>query len=108
MAPKLDAVMPASGALPLTVPVVLAIVAAALFAFYRSIQKKPLPGIPYNKEAAGTIFGDIPALLAYKKQHGSGRRWMLTQLKKHNSVLVQLFLKPMSSAPAVILGDVGT
>ena len=107
MAQKTDTALPPLAALPLTLPLVLVVVAAALFAFVRSLQKRPLPGIPYNKEAAGTIFGDITALLAYKKKYGSGRYWMLEQLRKHNSVLVQIFIDAFSSRPAVILGDVG-
>ena len=106
MAPKADALFLAPAALPLTVPVVLAIVTAALFAYYRSLLKKPLPGIPYNKEAVGTLFGDVPGLLKYKKEHGSGRAWFLEQIKKHNSALVQIFIKPTSPRPAVILSDV--
>ena len=105
MAQKLE-LIPTPATLPLTLPVVVAILATTLFAYYRSILKRPLPGIPYNKDAVGTIFGDITALMAYKKEHGSGRLWMLDQLKQHNSVLMQIFIKPFSSRPAIILADV--
>jgi hypothetical protein len=45
--------------------VVIAITAILLYAGYRAILPKPLPGIPYNHDAAGKLFGDVPEMMAY-------------------------------------------
>ena len=43
----------------------LAIVSIALYVGYRAILPKPLPDIPYNKNAAGKLFGDVPEMMRY-------------------------------------------
>jgi hypothetical protein len=48
-----------------TTALVLAIVSIGLYAGYRAILPKPLPDIPYNKDAAGKLFGDIPEMMGY-------------------------------------------
>jgi hypothetical protein len=37
----------------------------ALYIAYRAILPKPIPGIPYNKDAAGKLLGDIPEMMSY-------------------------------------------
>lgn len=39
--------------------------AAALYLGYRAVLPKPLPGIPYNKEAANKLLGDVPEMIRY-------------------------------------------
>lgn len=34
---------------------------------YRALLPKPLPGIPYNKDAATKLFGDVPEVMGYVK-----------------------------------------
>lgn len=46
-----------------------ALLAAVLFAAsytgYRAALPKPLPNIPYNRDAADRLFGDIPEMMGY-------------------------------------------
>jgi hypothetical protein len=44
---------------------VLGIIATALFATYHYLRPRPIPGIPYNRDAAGKLFGDIPEMMGY-------------------------------------------
>ena len=37
----------------------------ALYVVYRTIRPKPLPGIPYNRDAASKLFGDVPEMMGY-------------------------------------------
>ena len=37
----------------------------AAYAGYRAALPKQLPGIPYNRDAAGKLFGDIPEMMGY-------------------------------------------
>ena len=39
--------------------------AAALYLGYRTALPKPLPGIPYNKDAATNLLGDVPEMIRY-------------------------------------------
>lgn len=43
----------------------LGIVSIALYVTYRAILPKPLPDIPYNKDAVGKLFGDVPEMMRY-------------------------------------------
>lgn len=45
-------------------PVILAI----LYIGYRAALPKPLPDIPYNQDAAGKLFGDVPEMMGYVKR----------------------------------------
>jgi len=61
---------------------------------------KPIPGIPYNRESARRIMGDIPDM---KKTNGI-RFWYRAQLAKHNSPIVQVFNKPLRR-PLLLVAD---
>ncbi|KAI9163938.1 Steroid 21-hydroxylase [Paramyrothecium foliicola] len=78
----------------------LLVVAGSL---YICARPKPLPGIPYNKDALG-IFGDLPAVKKHISEHNVFVRWMALQAEKHQSPIIQLFLRPFSS-PAVVICD---
>lgn len=43
----------------------LGAVLAGLYALYRAALPKPLAGIPYNRDAANKVFGDIPEMMGY-------------------------------------------
>lgn len=45
--------------------IALAFISIALYLAYRAILPKPIPGIPYNKDAAGKILGDIPEMMGH-------------------------------------------
>lgn len=66
----------------------------------RALLPKPLPGIPYNKTAANSIFGDLPEFRASTNR----REWWARQAVKHQSPLVQIFMKPFG-LPWVFVAD---
>lgn len=43
----------------------IAIAATSLWILYKAILPKPIPGIPYNKDAANKLFGDVPEMMRY-------------------------------------------
>ncbi|KAK4201188.1 cytochrome P450 [Triangularia verruculosa] len=65
-----------------------------------ALLPKPLPGIPYNKEALNRVSGDVPEL----KASSGVRAFMRAQFLKHNSPIVQVFMSPISK-PWVLIGD---
>lgn len=94
--------------LPIFSPALLALGALSLtllYVVYRAALPRPLPGIPYNKEAARSVLGDLPAFLNYvKENNGQAVNWWHMQVEKHNSPIIQLFLKPFAR-PFVIVAD---
>ena len=46
-------------------PLPWTIVLAVLYIGYRAALPKPLPDIPYNRDAAGKLFGDVPEMMSY-------------------------------------------
>ena len=44
---------------------IVGIVFLALYMTYRRILPKPIPDIPYNKNAAAKVFGDVPEMMGY-------------------------------------------
>lgn len=44
---------------------VVGIVCVTLYMAYRRILPKPIPDIPYNKDAAAKLFGDVPEMMGY-------------------------------------------
>ncbi len=74
---------------------------------YLVIQRaypRPLPGIPYNHDAARRLAGDAPDLAAFGKGGGSFRLWFVEQATRHRSAITQVFLAPFAK-PAVIVSD---
>lgn len=39
--------------------------AAAVYFGYRAALPRPLPGIPYNRDAANKLLGDVPEMIRY-------------------------------------------
>lgn len=44
---------------------VSSVLIVVLYVAYRAVLPKPLPGIPYNREAANSLLGDIPEMMRY-------------------------------------------
>lgn len=44
------------------------ILLAVIYIGYRAALPKPLPDIPYNHDAAGKLFGDVPEMMGYVKR----------------------------------------
>ncbi|SPO07227.1 related to cytochrome P450 monooxygenase [Cephalotrichum gorgonifer] len=78
--------------------------AAVLYAVYKSLLSTPIPGIPYNKESANHILGDIPNIIAVSKAGGRKKLWCADLTREHNAPLVQFFFG-MGKKPAVVIAD---
>lgn len=84
---------------------ILASALLALYLLYVRLSPKPIPGIPYNKEAARSIFGDMPSLAAHATATGEPMDWFRQQTEKHRpSPLCQVFVRPFAK-PFVLLSD---
>lgn len=44
---------------------VFGVVLLGLYVVYKAVLPKPLPGIPYNRDAAEKLFGDVPEMMGY-------------------------------------------
>ncbi|KAI8654717.1 Cytochrome P450 monooxygenase [Fusarium keratoplasticum] len=75
-----------------------------LHAIYRSLLPRPFPGIPYNKSAVKSLFGDGPELTKFFLETGEVGLWLSRQIKKHNSPIFQAFVRPFSK-PWVVIAD---
>ncbi|KAK8094122.1 hypothetical protein PG997_000807 [Apiospora hydei] len=75
-----------------------------LYLGYRAISPKPLPGIPYNRDAAKKLFGDIPEVMRYVMRKKQIFCWLTSLTTKHQSPIVQAFFKP-GEWPWVVVTD---
>ncbi|KAI0098779.1 cytochrome P450 [Nemania sp. FL0031] len=81
-----------------------ALVAIALYLGRRAIMPKPLVGIPYNRDAANKMFGDVPEMMGYIMREKRIFCWLTSLTTRHHSPIVQAFIKP-GSLPWVVLTD---
>ncbi|KAL8371768.1 hypothetical protein RB595_001526 [Gaeumannomyces hyphopodioides] len=89
--------------MPIPMAVWAAAAVLAAYALYRRLLPKPIPGVAYNPEAAGSLLGDLPSLL---RDPDGMFEWMVKQAARHpESPLVQVFLQPFGGRPAVLLTD---
>ncbi|KAH8896369.1 cytochrome P450 [Thozetella sp. PMI_491] len=87
-------------------PAILVLIALAIpvYGLYRYGFPRPIPGIPYNQEAADRFMGDYPEI-KHSISNGQGyRNWLGKLSRRHNSPLVQIFLAPYAR-PCVVLSD---
>lgn len=49
----------------LEVTLIVGIILLVSHIFYRAALPRPLVGIPYNRDAAGKFFGDVPEMMGY-------------------------------------------
>ncbi|KAK2732569.1 cytochrome p450 monooxygenase [Colletotrichum kahawae] len=70
---------------------------ALVYAIIQRAYPRPLPGIPYNHQAAGRVMGDLAELGERQK---SGEE----QAARHRSAITQIFLGPFAK-PAVLISD---
>lgn len=85
----------------------VAICTLLLILGYLLVQRaypRPLAGIPYNRDAARRLTGDLPEVAAFGKRGGSFRLWFLEQATRHGSAITQVFLCPFLR-PAIIVSD---
>ncbi|KAM0546759.1 hypothetical protein ACHAPJ_010687 [Fusarium lateritium] len=76
--------------------IALSIGSVALYLAYRAILPKPIAGIPYNRDAAGKLLGDVPEMIRYC--------WLTSLTTRHQSPIVQAFTRP-GGLPWVIITD---
>ncbi|KAH6701364.1 cytochrome P450 [Leptodontidium sp. MPI-SDFR-AT-0119] len=86
-----------------------AVVLASIFLtiVYFIVQRaypRPLPSIPYNRDAAKKLMGDLAELGERQENGESMRPWFLEQAQRHKSAITQIFLGPFSK-PAVLISD---
>lgn len=76
-----------------------------LYLVYLAALPKPIPGIPYRRDAARHIFGDIPAILRTTANSDLTHvQWIQQQLQELNSPIIQIFLGPFSR-PVIVVAD---
>ncbi|KAK6199819.1 hypothetical protein LQW54_009875 [Pestalotiopsis sp. IQ-011] len=80
------------------------VITIALFAAYQYLRPRPLPGIPYNRDAAGKLLGDVPEMMAYVMRTKRIYCWLASLTTRHQSPIVQAFIKP-GGKPWVIVTD---
>lgn len=84
------------------------IITAAVIVFiawvYRRSLPKPIPGIPHDPTTLQRPFGDLWEFLAYRKKNGEARRWFATKIRKLDSAIIQVSIKPFGK-PIVIISD---
>ncbi|KAK7962805.1 uncharacterized protein PG986_003630 [Apiospora aurea] len=84
----------------------LLLIAIAVAAYLGSgaIRPKPLAGIPYNRDGAAKLFGDVPEMMGFVMKTGQVFGWLTSLTERHQSPIVQAFVKP-GSLPWVVLTD---
>lgn len=73
------------------------------YALYRWLLLRPLPGIPFNPEAAKSIWADV---LELRNDPSGLTKWCGKQLEKHGLPVYQALIGPLSK-PVVLVADVG-
>lgn len=100
----MDLTLALRGLSPQTAVLLVGSVLLSLVLCYRWALPKPIPGIPYNKEAVKSIFGDAGSMVAYTSKTQEMFAWMAEQNIKLNSPIVQLFIRPFGK-PWVVIAD---
>ncbi|KAM0224246.1 hypothetical protein ACHAQD_002631 [Fusarium lateritium] len=72
----------------------------ALYLLRRALLPRPIPGIPYNENAVKSLMGDVAEFRAAPNR----REWWARQAIKHQSPLVQVFMRPFGR-PWVFVAD---
>ncbi|RFN54955.1 cytochrome p450 1a1 [Fusarium flagelliforme] len=93
----IDSYQQVSKSFPITL---LLSIITTLYLLRRALLPKPIPGIPYNKNATNSIFGDLLEFRSAKSRH----TWWALQAVKHQYPLVQIFMKPFG-LPWVFVAD---
>lgn len=84
--------------------VAFVIIAFALYGLYQWLLPKIVPGIAYNPEATKSLFGDAPGMIKEVGVTGEFRVWCTKQVKKMDSPICQIFIRPFSK-PWILLAD---
>lgn len=79
-------------------------VAGLIYLGYCWALPRPIPGIPYNKEATKSLLGDIRPMMKDVEESKEIYRWISNQTIKLKSPIVQLFVRPFAK-PWVVIAD---
>lgn len=79
-------------------------VSASVYLFYLWLLPKPIPGIPYNPEAAKSIFGDLGPITNHINQTQEMFAWIGKQSIKLQSPIIQVWGRPFGK-PWVVITD---
>ncbi|KAF7193519.1 Cytochrome P450 monooxygenase [Pseudocercospora fuligena] len=90
--------------MPTKIALIFGTTALVVYFLYRSLLPRPIPGIPYNKDAANSVLGDLPAVLQYQKETGEVFRLFQDFHRRLKSPIIQVFTKP-GGRPWVIVAD---
>lgn len=71
---------------------------------YLWLLPKPVPGIAFNPEATKSLLGDAPGMVKEVAVTGQFRVWCAKQVKRMNSPICQIFIRPFSQ-PWILLAD---
>lgn len=100
----IDLALPLLGLTPQNLALFVGSGIVSLFICYRWALPKPIPGIPYNKEALKSIFGDIGPMVEATSKTQEMFAWMMEQNVKLESPIIQLFVRPFGK-PWVVITD---
>lgn len=75
-----------------------------LRAIYHSLLPRPIPGIPHNRLALTSVFGDGPEMTKFFLETGEVSLWLSKQIRKHQSPIFQAFIRPFSK-PWIVIAD---
>lgn len=78
---QIDVKMDSYSILPSTMAILSTVLFLGAFYLYRWLLPKPIPGIPYNKKAVGSILGDIPEMLEHLKHSKTVTDWFLGHVR---------------------------
>ncbi|KAI0015366.1 cytochrome P450 [Xylariomycetidae sp. FL0641] len=83
---------------------VITFLAIGLYALYRQLLPRPLPGIPYNAAAASSVLGDGLSMARSVGTTGEFGPWLAAQLDRAGAPLCQVFVRPLAP-PWILLAD---
>jgi hypothetical protein len=79
-------------------------ISSCLFLCYRWALPRPIPGIPYNKEATRSLLGDVIPMVQHVGRTKEVASWWTLQIIKLQSPIIQLFCRPFEK-PFVMISD---
>ncbi|KAM3525714.1 hypothetical protein MY4038_007179 [Beauveria bassiana] len=85
-----------------TLILVFLFISTTLYTIRQWLLPRPLPGIPYNAEAARSLLGDVMAIQRESPENIS--EWVVRQSDRHRSPVYQVFLVPFAR-PFVVVSD---
>ncbi|KAK0106349.1 hypothetical protein ONS96_003985 [Cadophora gregata f. sp. sojae] len=87
-----------------TFGILIGCLAVSFYFAYQKALPKPIPGIPYNKEATSSLLGEVIPMVKHVNKTKEIMDWMVEHNIKHNSPIVQVFTRPFAR-PWVLVAD---